>query len=192
MIWGGLQYLVFMVPVILTVIRDLIWEELSVKQIRIHYLLGKAQAYDRANFWIRAVRVYEEILRQEPYSIPVLLNLSGLYYRREMYELAIPHYKKVIRLNSKHYQGHYWLGMCYWKLRKYYAAINTLEEVVGLLPTFKDALNLMGACFEQIGEGAKAEHFYLKAISADPQGIVIQGNLLEGSEEGRREERVRH
>jgi tetratricopeptide (TPR) repeat protein len=190
MIWGTLQYFVFMVPVIVTAIRDLIWEELSTKEIRTHYLFGKAQAYDRANFWKRAVRVYEEILRQEPNSIPVLLNLGGLYYRREMYELAIPHYKKVIRSNSKHYQGHYWLAMCYWKLQRYYAAINTLEEVVGLLPTCKDALNLMGACYEQIGEGAKAEHLYLKAISADPQGIVI--HRLEGAEERRGEERVKH
>ena len=192
MIWGTLQYLAFMVPGILTAIRDLIWEELSVKEIRTHYLFGKAQAYDRANFWKRAVRVYEEILRQEPYSIPVLLNLGGLYYRREMYELAIFHYKKVIRSNSKHYQGHYWLAMCYWRLQRYYSAINTLEEVVGLLPTFKDALNLMGACYEQIGEGARAEHFYLKAISADPEGIVIHGDLLQEAEADRSEERVKH
>jgi len=190
MIWGTLQYFVFMVPVIVTVVRDLVWEELSLKEIRRHYLFGKAQAYDRANFWKRAVKVYEEILGQEPKSIPVLLNLGGLYYRREMYELAISHYKKVIRSNSKHYQGHYWLAMCYWKLQRYYAAINTLEEVVGLLPTFKDALNLMGACHEQIGEGAKAEHFYLKAISADPQGIII--HALDGTEERKGEDRVRH
>ena len=45
--------------------------------------------------------------------------------------------------------------MCYWKLQRYYAAINTLEEVIEFLPTFKDALNLMGECYEQIGEGAK-------------------------------------
>jgi Flp pilus assembly protein TadD len=77
-------------------------------------------------------------------------------------------------------------------LQRYYAAINTLEEVVGLLPTFKDALNLMGACYEQIGEGAKAEHFYLKAISADPQGIIIHGNLLPGAEAHSSEERVKH
>jgi hypothetical protein len=84
MIWGTLQYLVFMVPGILMVIRDLIWEELSVKEIRTHYLFGKAQAYDRANFWKRAVGVYEEILRQEPYSIPVLLNLGGVLPERDV------------------------------------------------------------------------------------------------------------
>jgi Tfp pilus assembly protein PilF len=34
----------------------------------------------------------------------------------------------------------------------------------------------MGECYEQIGEGAKAEHYYLKAISADPDGIIIHGD----------------
>ena len=92
-----------------------------------------------------------------------------------MFEIAIPYYEKVIRANPKHYQGHYWLAMCFWKLQRYHAAINTLEEVIHFLPTFKDALNLMGECYEQIGEAAKAERCYLKAISTDPDGIVIHG-----------------
>ena len=118
------------------------------------------------------------------------LRLGGLYYRRRKYEMAIPYYEKVIRSNPKHYQGHYWLAMCYWKLQRYYAAINTLEEVIEFLPTFKDALNLMGECYEQIGEGAKAEHYYLKAISADPDGIIIHGGILDPpSQEKKREER---
>jgi tetratricopeptide (TPR) repeat protein len=83
--------------------------------------------------------------------------------------------------------------MCYWKLQRYYAAINTLEEVIEFLPTFKDALNLMGECYEQIGEGAKAEHYYLKAISADPHGIIIHGGVLGGAaHDKRREERIKH
>jgi tetratricopeptide (TPR) repeat protein len=110
-----------------------------------------------------------------------------------MFEVAIPFYEKVIRANPKHYQGHYWLAMCYWKLQRYHAAINTLEEVIGFLPTFKDALNLMGECYERIGEGAKAEHCYLKAISVDPDGIIIHGGVLEGgSAERRWEERIKH
>jgi tetratricopeptide (TPR) repeat protein len=129
----------------------------------------------------------------DPNSVPVFLNLGGFYYRRGMFEAAIPFYEKVIRANPKHYQGHYWLAMCYWKLQRYYAAINTLEEVIEFLPTFKDALNLMGECYEQIGEGAKAEHYYLKAISADPDGIIIHGGVLGGAAHDKRsEERIKH
>ncbi len=110
-----------------------------------------------------------------------------------MFETAIPHYEKVIRLNPKHYQGHYWLAMCYWKLQRYHAAINTLEEVIQSLPTFKDALNLMGECYEQIGEAAKAEHCYLKAISADPKGIVVHGAVLDRwAQQSKKEERIKH
>jgi len=188
-----LRYLFHMIPVLWSLIRDIVFGSLSKEENRLHYLFGKANAYDQANLSDRSVRIYEEILKKAPDSIPVFMNLGGIWFRRGMFEKAIPYYEKVVRLNTKHYQGHYWLAVCYWKLERYYAAINTLEEVIEFLPTFKDALNLMGDCYEKVGEGAKAEHYYLKAISADPDGRVIQAGILNRSiQEKKREERVRH
>jgi tetratricopeptide (TPR) repeat protein len=192
----GLKYILFifyMIPGFWSFLKDLVFEEISWEEIRTNYLFGKGNAYDRANLLERSVKVFEELLKRDPNSIPVFMNLGGLYYRRGKYEKAIPYYEKVIRTNPKHFQGHYWLAMCYWKLERYYAAINTLEEVIEFLPTFKDALNLMGECYERIGEGAKAEHYYLKAISADPDGIIIHGGILDKkSLEKKREERIKH
>ena len=193
MAWKGIRFVFYMVPIIWTLLRDLVWEELSWEEIITNYLLGKANAYDRANLLDRSVATYKQILDRDPNRIPVLFNLGGLYYRRGIYEPAIPYYEKVIRLNPKHYQGHYWLAMCYFMLERYYAAINTLDEVIGFLPTFKDALNLTGECYERIGQGAKAEHYYLKAISADPRGIIIHGGVLNPqSQEKKREDRIKH
>jgi len=193
MSWGVLKYFFYMLPILWSLLKDLVWEDLSLEEVRTNYLFGRANAYEAVHWLERSVRVYEEILQRDPSSIPVLLNLGGLYYRRGMHEKAIPFYEKVIRMNPKHYQGHYWLAMCYWKLKRYYAAINTLEEVIEFLPTFKDALNLMGECYERIGEAAKAEHYYLKAISADPEGIIIHGGLLDRViSENKGEERIKH
>lgn len=190
---GTFKYLLYIMPVLWSCIKDLLWEELSFAEIRANYLYGKANAFDRASFLEKAAHVYQKILITEPNSIPAHLNLGGLYYRGEMYEMAIPCYEKVIHLNPKHYQAHYWLARCFWKLERYYAAINTLEEVIEFLPTFKDALNLIGECYERIGEGAKAEHFYLKAMSTDPDGIIIHGSFLRRSgAERKREERIKH
>src|SRR4030043_2361801 len=191
MTWRGIQSFFYMIPVIWSFLRDLIWEEFSLEEIITHYSIGKANAYDRANLLDRSVRVYKEILKKDPNRVPVLFNLGGLYYRRGMYESAIPYYEKVIRSNPKHYQGHYWLAMCYFNLQRYYVAINTLEEVIEFLPTFKDALNLIGECYEHIGQGAKAEHYYLKAIRTDPLGIIIYGEGMNPeSREKKREERI--
>ena len=191
--WRILQVGIYMFPVLWSSLKDLIWEELSLGEIRTNYLFGKANAFDRAHFLERAAKVYEELVRTEPNSVPAYLNLGGLFYRGDMYEMAIPCYEKVIQLNAKHYQAHYWLARCYWKLERYYAAINTLEEVIEFLPTFKDALNLIGECYERIGEGAKAEHFYLKAISADPKGIIVHSSILDlSASERKREERIKH
>jgi tetratricopeptide (TPR) repeat protein len=188
-----LRYAFFIIPVLWIFFKDLVWEDLSLREVITNYLFGKANAYDRANLLRRAVKVYNEILKKDPNSIAVFLNLGGLYYRRGMYETAIPFYEKVIRGNPKHYQGHYWLAMSFWKLQRYHAAINTLEEVIHFLPTFKDALNLMGECYERIGESAKAEHCYLKAIRSDPNGFVIHGGVLDTlAQEKKEEERIKH
>jgi tetratricopeptide (TPR) repeat protein len=192
MAWGPLKFVLYMIPILWILLKDLIWEDLSLGEIRTNYLFGKANAYDRADFIGKAVRVYKEILVEDPNRIPVFLNLGGLYYRRGMFETAIPYYEKVIRVNPKHYQGHYWLAMCFWKLQRFHAAINTLEEVIHFLPTFKDALNLMGECYEQIGEAAKAEHCYLKAISTDPKGIIVRGGLLDSWAQEKKEEGLKH
>jgi tetratricopeptide (TPR) repeat protein len=188
-----LQFMFYMMPVFWSLIKDLLWEELSLGEIKTNYLFGKANAYDRAHLLGRAAGVYQEILEEEPNSIPAYLNLGGLYYRGERYEKAIPCYEKVIQLNPKHYHAHYWLARCFWKLERYYAAINTLEEVIEFLPTFKDALNLIGECYEKIGEGAKAEHFYLKAITTDPERVIVRGSILaRPAPEKKTEDRTKH
>ena len=192
--WRMIQYFLCMNPVLWSFLKDLIWKQLSYDEITTNYLLGKANAFERADLPDRAVRVYREILKKDnKKSIPVLLNLGGLYYRKGRYHAALPYYEKVIQMNPKHYQGHYWLAMCYLKIGRYYAAINTLEEVIEYLPTFKDALNLIGECYERIGEGAKAEHYYLKAIRTDPDGIIIHGGVLSTqTQERKEEERIKH
>ena len=191
--WRVLQFLVYMIPVLGAFCKDMLWEELSIKEVKTNYLFGKANAFDRADFLEKAAKVYELLLKTEPNSIPAYLNLGGLYYRGDLYEMAIPCYEKVIQFNPKHYHAHYWLARCYWKLERYYAAINTLEEVIEFLPTFKDALNLIGECYERIGEGAKAEHFFLKAIRTDQGGMIMHGSILYRSRsEKRRDERLKH
>jgi tetratricopeptide (TPR) repeat protein len=193
MMWKISKYLLYMIPILWSVVKDLVREDLSFQEIKRNYFFGKANAYDRAHLLDRSVRVYQEILKGDPHSVAAFLSLGGLYYRREKYDTAIPYYEKVIYENPKHYQGHYWLAMCYRKLKRYYAAINTLEEVIEFLPTFKDALNLMGECYERIGEAAKAEHYYLKAIRANPEGILLPDGLLRGSSrERKKEERIKH
>ena len=79
-----IKYLLYMVPVLWTFFKDLIWESLDLGEIKTNYLFGKANAYDRADLLRRAVRVYKEILRKDPNSIAVFLNVGGLYYRRGM------------------------------------------------------------------------------------------------------------
>ena len=181
-----------MVSVLWSLVKDLIGKDSSFGEVRTNFLLGKANAFERAGLLDQAVSVYHQILKRQKKSIPVFMNLGGLYYRRGMYAAALPYYEKVTRINPKHYQGHYWLAMCYLKMGRHYAAINTLEEVIEFLPTFKDALNLLGECYERIGEGAKAEHYYLRAISTDPKGILMRVALPNPQAPEKKEERIKH
>ena len=45
----------------------------------------------------------------------------------------------------------------------------------------------------RLEKAAKAEHCYLKAISADPNGIIIHGGVLDRwAQEKKKEERIKH
>lgn len=188
-----IRFFYHMIPALVSLLRDLLFKSFSKEENRLHYLFGKANAYDQSGLSHRSIQVYEEILKRVPDSIPVLMNLGGIYFRGGRFDKAVPYYEKVIRINPKHYQGHYWLAVCYLRLQRYYAAIHTLEDIVESLPTFKDALNLLGECYERVGEAAKAEHYYLKALSVDPEGRVLQASLFNRTtHEKNREERVRH
>ncbi len=188
-----IRFLYFMIPVLGSLLKDRFIHRLSGEENRLHYLFGKADAYDRAGWTDRSIKIYEKLLMKSPDSVPVFMNLGGAYFRKGRYEKAISYYEQVVRLNPRHYQGHYWLAVCYFRLERYFAAIHTLEEILESLPTFKDALNLLGECYERIGEGAKAEHYYLKAICADPQGRVVQAGLLNPpGPYKKREEGIRH
>ncbi len=188
-----LRFFYHMIPALISLLKDLLFKHHSEEENHLHYLFGKANAYDQAGLSDRSIQVYEKILKKLPDSVPVLMNLGGIYFRNRKYEKAVPYYEKVIRINPRHYQGHYWLAVCYLQLQRYYAAIHTLEDVIESLPTFKDALNLLGECYERVGEAAKAEHYYLKAISVESEGKVLQAGLLNRlTHEKNREERVRH
>ncbi len=54
-----LRYLFYMMPVLWSFIKDMIFEEISLEEIRTNYLFGKANAYDQANLLENAIRVYE-------------------------------------------------------------------------------------------------------------------------------------
>lgn len=188
-----IRYLIFLIPVIWYLGKDIFQRKSSFEELKINFLFGKADAFEKAGLFNRAVKIYEDILKEGKAKVSVLFNLGGLYYRKGIFDKAIQYYEKVIEINPKHYQGYYWLAMCYIRLNKYYSAIHTLEDLIRLLPSFKDALNLLGECYERIGEGAKAEHYYLKAISTDPDHILIHGNIIEKLKQKElREEGIKH
>ncbi len=66
-----------MMPVLWSFIKDMIFEEISLEEIRTNYLFGKANAYDRANLLENAIRVYEEILKGDPEQHPCFLEPWG-------------------------------------------------------------------------------------------------------------------
>jgi len=64
--WRAFQFVYYMVPIFWDLLKDLIWEDLSLGEIQTNYLFSKANAYDQALFLRRAVRVYKAILRRDP------------------------------------------------------------------------------------------------------------------------------
>src|SRR4030067_1799512 len=100
--WKGFLYLFYMISVVWSLLKDLIREDSSFKEIKTNFLLGRANAFEQARLIDRAVRVYKKILKKDKKSIPALLNLGGLCYRKGMYGAALPYYERVLPMNPEH------------------------------------------------------------------------------------------
>src|SRR4030067_949971 len=91
-----IRYLFHMIPILGSIIKDLFLKRLPREETKINYLFGKANAYEQANLLESSIQVYRGILKNDPKSISVFMNLGGLYFRRGMIEKAIPYYLKAI------------------------------------------------------------------------------------------------
>lgn len=110
----------------------------------------------------------------------ILQNDLGLVYMaKRRYDLAIQHYQRAIQLKPDYSLAKNNLGVVYLVQKKWAKAIPVLEEVTKdmLYATPHFPLANLGWAYYNLGNYAKAEEYFDKALEIVPTFIVAQLNL---------------
>ncbi|WBW72516.1 transcriptional corepressor Ssn6 [Schizosaccharomyces osmophilus] len=126
-----------------------------------------AELYDDSD---KALTAYEAALRQNPYSIPAMLQVATLLRNREQFLLAIEYYQTILDLDPK--QGEIWsaLGHCYLMRDDLSRAYSAYRQALYHL---KDPKNPklwygIGILYDRYGSHEHAEEAFTQCLRMDP------------------------
>ena len=105
----------------------------------------------------------EAAIETDSYSANALFELVTLYYENEMVDEALRECSRLLQINSRMPDVHYYQAMCYLKKRNYEKHMEALERELALNPNNYDALCAMGDYLLNGGQYENAITYYEKA-----------------------------
>lgn len=97
----------------------------------------------------KAVKIYKNILKESPFNLEVLLNLSKTYFELKKYALAIQTVNRAIKLTPQEIEGYLILGYFLEQLKKNNEALALYRKTLELFPNNEDILLGIGrVCFQ--------------------------------------------
>ncbi|HEX5411173.1 MAG TPA: tetratricopeptide repeat protein [Terriglobia bacterium] len=104
-----------------------------------------------------AIRSFEAAGKLAPSEIGIDLNLGLAYYRKHLFEQAIPHFKRVLIANPRNGQARYLEGLCYFALRDYKNAAETLAPLSAQEKDNLDFLFVEGISYGKLNQKAESQ-----------------------------------
>ncbi|MBB5021419.1 tetratricopeptide repeat protein [Desulfurispira natronophila] len=114
-----------------------------------------------------AEKLYQKIVRANPYHYGALMHLGVLAYRVQKYDMAVDYYLKALAINRKVPDGYFNLGSALQAQEKYRDAVDSFRRAVSSKPDDKEAHYLLGRCLEKLGKNEEAATAYRTAIALD-------------------------
>lgn len=118
----------------------------------------------------RAVELYEEAIRLDPWLAIAYTNLGNIRFRRQEIEEAEEQYKKALHVDARQPEAQYNLG--YLMLERGQPE-QSIEYFLGALeadPQFSDAYFNLAMAYEQSGQPDKARPLWQSYIALEPHG----------------------
>ncbi|MBL7081337.1 MAG: SpoIID/LytB domain-containing protein [Candidatus Omnitrophica bacterium] len=131
------------------------------------HLEEAAQSYNNGEYE-KTIRLYQEILIQEPQNLAAALNLAYLYKDSAEYEEAI----RILKNLPEDFAVLKLLGELYYLHHQPRKALPYLQEALKKKPSQPELLIYQGQCLEDLGNFARAEKNYLKAIRVDANNTL--------------------
>jgi cytochrome c-type biogenesis protein CcmH/NrfG len=117
---------------------------------------------------MKKINELESIIKNNPKDESTILELAHLKNDAGMFEQAIINYKQYLSLAPKDADARIDMGICYYSLQNYDAAISEMEEALKYNPKHQIGLLNLGIVNLAAGKMEKSQEWLKKAIEIDP------------------------
>lgn len=140
----------------------------------------------------RALRHIGDALAIWPSDASMLTCKGNCHYWMGQYEKAIKAYRKAVRQNPKHSEGHYGLGRCCLQLKQPFAAMHAFRQALELDDRREEYAAALGEAHYQIGDKEAAAAAFDQATVLAPESsqywvlniaFLLRENYLEAANE---------
>jgi tetratricopeptide (TPR) repeat protein len=127
-------------------------------------LLEEALAAEGAEYWDRAIELYDSGTRQYPADIRFPWALGNLYQSRGLYSLAWDEYRRAEKIEAGAPELLYRLARTAGYLNKDTLAVDYLERLLLIDPDHQDAIGQLGWMYYKVHRQADGERLLRSAI----------------------------
>ena len=104
-------------------------------------------------------------------------NLAAVYYRQQMYDLALTELKRSLEVDPRFDYTHFGLGEVLAQLGRPEEAIAEFREAIRLRPDRVQYYNNLGVALGNLGRDREAVEVFLEGLKVNPDHFPIYSNL---------------
>lgn len=142
-----------------------------------------ATAHQRYGLYLLMLGLFDEARaelelakEQDPLSVPIKMNMVGLFYLTRQHDQAIEQARKVLELDSNYHGGHAILGFIYALKGQYPEALAEMRKAQSLDKT-SILLRFLGCIYAMSGEKRAARNVLRKLKALSKQSYVPSYNI---------------
>ena len=143
------------------------------------YYYNRALAYRGLNNLEQSQENYQLSIKQDPNSIPSIINLGNLFQEQERHEEAIIQYKKAIMINHNDEKIYNNLGLSYFKMHLYENSLEEYRKAIIINPRYEEAIFGLGNSYDMIGNPGEAMKELNRVIAINPNHARAFFNLAQ-------------
>jgi len=115
--------------------------------------------------------------KEKNLNVGKILNLALQNHKENKFEIAEKYYKKLLKIEPKHFNATYLLGTLFFQQNKLEDAKKIFETAIQINADHAELCNNYGATLTQLGECKSAINFLQKAIYINPNYAQAYNNL---------------
>ncbi|MBS0286645.1 MAG: tetratricopeptide repeat protein [Proteobacteria bacterium] len=139
--------------------------------------LEKAFALQQSDDLNAAMKLFEEILAQDPKQADALHGLGMAYAQQRNFPKAVEYLRQAVAQAPTIAEFHNNLGNAYQAVGNVEGALRHYHEALRLKGSYAQALNNLGTLLYRLGKYDEAEGYFQKSIRIDPHAVDTHYNL---------------